>query len=669
MNQPTSQAAQSALDQPTPTNATTLPQREDLLRLSPEALAHACNMGLVKRAQKELASAPPRLVGGEQNSIEAHFTDGTHTVWPQHAAIKDTRCSCAAAGVCRHRIILALAYLNQSSLVPATLANPALAPDALAAWFAPAILKIADDLARAGLRITLHAQDANEPCPTARLPAATVRFWGGDQLAAAKCDCIRSTLCEHVYLGAKAFYLAQQEHPFATAIQLGGTEAAHAIDTLAFDALISHLWQHGVEAGALRHAGHLSAAKIQALAAKATWLISVLAELEWWIEAYEARSAKFDVAHGIQLVTELSLRLQIGQRAGFAKSALGIGVVQEVVLDQVRLLCLGSRLTQRDQVLEAQLVLADVDTGTQFVLQHHWSRNSSMSLSDELLAQRLAPGLKLIGLSDAQLLAKGAKRSADGTLKLARARTEQNALLPQRGDWQKLPPTLRYSSVQALRASHVHRPRAALAPRHAQPNFCVLAVTAIQEVYYDAAQQRLAAVLVDSDGERFIVQRDHEAHAPQALDAFAAALHGQYGPISHIAGTAQFEAGQLTIDPYAVCANRVVSFDCEASTGQLKGVALMELDTAAADPLANAVRHTQSLLADYLFRGLNNLSPASQDRIRAHVKQLQRMELHQLASCLQDVLSNRDPKQLQRCAIRCALTLEEISVDGLTETQ
>lgn len=648
-----------------------LPLREDLLRLSPEALAHACNMGLVKRAQKELESAPPMLLGGEQDAIAAHFIDGTQTLWPKHVPMKEARCSCGAPGACRHRIILALAYLQvhlqQSSERRIMLANPALPLETLAPLFAPAILKLAQDLERCGLRIEVCVHGQSEPCPTARLPAATVRYWGGDQLATAQCDCIRGALCEHVYLGAKAFYLAQQTQPMATAIQLGGTEAAQTIDTTAFDALITHLWQHGIEAGALRHAGHISAAKNQAIAVQATWLISVLAQLELWVEAYAARSAQFDVADGIKLVTELALRLHIGQQAGFAKSALGIGVAQVVVLDQVRLLCLGTRLIARDQMLEAQVVLADVDTGTQFVLQHHWRRNPQAQLRDELQAQRLAPGLKLIGLSDAQLLAKGAKRLADGSLKLARARTEQNALLPQRGDWQKLPPSLRFTSVQALRASHEHRPRAAWAPRHAQPNFCVLAIASIHGIFYDATQQRLAAVLLDSDGERFIAQRDYEAHAPQALDAFAAALRGQFGPITHIAGTAHFAAGQLVLEPYAVSANRVITLDCEASVGHLQGVELMRLDSTAAEPMLQAVQNTQQLLAGYLFRGLNHVSAAGQDRIRAQIEQLHKMELHQLAISLQAVRTDRDAGRLQRCAIRCALTFEELRFDGLAD--
>ncbi len=658
----------------------TLPVRADLLRLSPEALAHLSNLGLVKRAMKELDSAPPALFADAQGGISAHFADGAQSHWPVDAAMKEARCSCGAANSCRHRIALALAYQSQSQLVPSAIANPAQPPEVFSALFPSAIQKLAHELERGGLRIALRAHAASgfsktaqapqdnavEPCPTARLPAATVRYWGGDQLASAKCDCLRATLCEHVYLGAKAFYLLAQKQADADIasthfVQLGGMEAAVSVDMAPVQALTHSLWQFGIESGALRHAQCLSLAKAHAAALKATWLMDVLADLEHWMEAYENRSADFEILHGLTLVNELALRIQVGVRAGFAKTALGIGVAHEVALDQVRLLCLGIRIRPAgESQLEAQLLLADLDTGTQTVLLHRWRQDDSAPLHDTLNAQRLAPGLKLLGLAQGQLLTKGAKRLANGMLKLAKARADQNALLLQRGDWQKLPSSLRYANVRALHREVSQRAHPAIVARHAQPNFCVLAVHSVQSLYFDASQQRLVAVLIDSDGETLIVQRDYEAHLPQALDAMAAALRGNFGMVTHIAGIAHFAGNTLHIEPFAICADRVVSIDCEASGGQLAHVELAQLDQSQSDPMLQALQSTQQLLADYLFRGWQHAA-ANRERTKNVAAQLATMELAQLAGRVRELLAPElMSRSLQRAALRAALTLEQL---------
>ncbi len=85
--------------------------REDLLHLSPEALSHAANAGIVKRAQRELAAGyRPQLTVDAQGTLDAAFDDGVCCQWPQGVPIRDVRCSCGAGGVCRHRVIAALAY-------------------------------------------------------------------------------------------------------------------------------------------------------------------------------------------------------------------------------------------------------------------------------------------------------------------------------------------------------------------------------------------------------------------------------------------------------------------------------------------------------------------------------------------------------------------------------
>ena len=58
-------------------------RRDDLLHLSPEALAQIANAGLVKRALRELAAgARPQLTVDPAGLLSAQFGDGVTTRWP-----------------------------------------------------------------------------------------------------------------------------------------------------------------------------------------------------------------------------------------------------------------------------------------------------------------------------------------------------------------------------------------------------------------------------------------------------------------------------------------------------------------------------------------------------------------------------------------------------------
>ena len=105
--------------------------REDLLHLSPEALAHAANAGIVKRAVRELAGGyRPRLALDAAGMLEATFDDGVTLQWAAGATLQNVRCSCGASGVCRHRLIAALAYRESAEA-----AQPAAVPPVAAIFW------------------------------------------------------------------------------------------------------------------------------------------------------------------------------------------------------------------------------------------------------------------------------------------------------------------------------------------------------------------------------------------------------------------------------------------------------------------------------------------------------------------------------------------------------
>ena len=87
--------------------------RSDLATLTPEALGRLSNMGLVKRAQKEIeAGEGPSVREEPDGTVVATFAKENVTAkLVPGKTLKDTPCSCGAKIVCRHRIAAVLVYV------------------------------------------------------------------------------------------------------------------------------------------------------------------------------------------------------------------------------------------------------------------------------------------------------------------------------------------------------------------------------------------------------------------------------------------------------------------------------------------------------------------------------------------------------------------------------
>ena len=580
--------------------------RPDLLPLSPEALIQFTNAGLVKRAVRELAGGyRPELALDAAATLSARFADGVEIHWPQGQTIAQARCNCGASGVCRHRLIAVLAYREQAQEAEAPAAAPieSVSEAELAAALTPAVLQEAERLRAAGLRVDLRRAADGEPCDTARLPQATVRFWGGGALATARCDCLRGSACAHVALGVWAFRAAAG----APSAQLGPPASAQALERAPFLTAVGALLQQGVAQGGGALALALAAAR--AASRGAAWLELLLAELETWAEGHAQRSARYDAATGVDLLAELALRLAAGAQPGQGAAVLGIGQAGETALDRLRLLTLGARTRRDGPQRQTELVLADLDTGTRLVLRHDWSvpEGSDAAAEAQLRArERLTPGLLLEALAQGQLLAQGAARRPDGSLRLARARSSQNSVLPQTADWSLLGPPVRFDTVAALRREARAHPNAALQPRHAARRFIVFTpAPGVIDSAYDPQAQSLLATLEDAEGEPLLLQRTHEGHLPLALDSMAAALSGRYGPLRHVAGCLSWQDGLPCLEPWALACEQVQVPDFASQRpGVLASLPLGFALQASTDPCTQALERLRQHLATALHAGL-----------------------------------------------------------------
>jgi len=289
--------------------------RPDLMHLSPEALAQVTNVGVVKRAVRELEGGyRPMLALDADGTLAATFSDGLVTTWPQGKPIQQAHCSCGATTVCRHRIITALAF-RESAAPPAdepaaTVASPGETTDAALAALIPAsLMQLAAQQRDQGLGVDVRRAASGEPCDTARLPSATVRFWAGAAIEAARCDCLRAAACEHVALGVWAFRQADAVDASSPALQvrLGEAGSRTALDTAPHHALVEALVRHGVSQGIAPLVVALSGAVDAARRMGAVWLDHLLADTERWAAAYAARSALYEPEHDVALLSELSL--------------------------------------------------------------------------------------------------------------------------------------------------------------------------------------------------------------------------------------------------------------------------------------------------------------------------------------------------------------------------
>lgn len=634
--------------------------RNDLLHLSAEALTQMTNAGLVKRAVRELAGGyRPRLSEDAQGEISAQFDDGVLSVLPPNVPLPDARCSCGAAGLCRHRIIAVLAYREAGSSpvheeesatavlegVQAIGSGPIevglTTDEALAQVVPAALLKLAERLSESGLSIELRRRSSGEPCDTARLPAATVRYWAGAAIEAARCDCARAMACEHVALGVWAFRKARLDERADLAsdtVRLGDSGTRESFDRTPYEQYVEALIRHGVAHGSGPLTQALSTARMAS--SNAAWLALLVADMEAWSEAYARRSALYDAACGVDLIAELALRLSAGCLPGHGDAVLGIGQGAETPLDRLRLMSLGARTVRDGEARRTTLIMADVDTGTRLVLAHDWQVPEAR-LANELdirAAERLAPGVLLPALAQGQLLTQQAARRPDGSVRLARARRSQNSVLPQSGDWAMLCSPVRFDSIDALIEDQHAHPNAALQPRHAARRFVVFSPSDSGRVVYDAQEQSVLAEVLDEQGQALILRRAYERHVPHALDALAAGLSGRQGQVRHVAGVLSWEHGQPVLEPWALVCDHLLVPDLADAFGALSALPLGTGAAPAADPGTTLLEQLRQQTGTLLHNGLALLPRSWQVEALQLARQLASAGFQALASEVQTLV-------------------------------
>ncbi|GAA3628984.1 SWIM zinc finger family protein [Lentzea roselyniae] len=577
--------------------------RPDLLALTPDALAALANRGLVKRAVKELdAGAVPVLGTDPDGAVQGEFPDGTTTTLPPNTTLDAARCSCGAAGVCRHRIAVVLAYQRtQEAGAPAELWSPgAVTDDDLMALMGERTLRRARRAFQAGYRARLRRPTAEDRTAQAELPTCTVTFLVPGDLSYVHTDAVNRD--EATALAVWAF--READALGTDTVDVGGSPTT-ATDLTAVTDLLDQLLLDGAT-----NASEVLDVAWQRLhrdltAQRLHWPASVITDLLAQLTAYRRRSADYEAQRFAALLTELHARTTAtGPRA----EVLGFDEPAETPLRRVRLTALGARLRS---ATTADVFFASGDV----VLVH---RDTPLRTGQKLAA--------------ANVVSESATRSASRVVTLKTSRVAKTSLTPVGTSWDDLPQALVIDDYDAAAAHLADLPPRQVRARVEAELVRVVRVSEVTEVAYDPAAQRLTATLhhtspsTQNHRSQCVLEATHRAVAPHALDALATALRANPTTIT---GTIRRHRGTLVVDPLAVRTDAgVVVPDLAPGTTPQP----LPPGVTTSDPLSAAVDGALLVLADAAHRGLDNLTDSLLARVREVAARLHRTGLRTAAA-------------------------------------
>ncbi len=613
--------------------------RDDLLQLTPDVLATLANRGLVKRAQREIAKGRSPTLEEVDNVVTGTFPDGVITRMAPETLLRETECSCGSVGVCRHRIAVALAYIDFAGgpEEPAVEAwTPAIFDDeTLEARLGKAAIRRAKRALSGGLLVEVSRSDP----PTARLPTCTVRFLVAGDLTYARCDCLLGESCEHIAQAVWAFREGDltESDQSTTQVELSSATKEDNRDLGSLLTLTRTLLVEGVSHSGAEPGQHAAVVRKELESDALVWPLTLLDDLEDQVGSYHSRSARYRPGLAGDLVLEAELRARAIQAKNGPPRALVLGtsVKGETRLDHLRLTSIGARVTGGETEAAIQIFLADPDTATVLVLEKRWTEALS---SQDLSRKSVTTGIKVRALAEGQVVTRSARRRANRQILLRTGRAN-TAVVGQRGDWEDLPEPIQIKDFDAHRTRVASRPPRWLRARVRAEDLHVIPVAEVAGVWWVPGEQAVVASLIHPSGEPFRLVSRFRGSAEGAMSALAEALTSPN--VRFVSGLVHLRPDGLEVDPVGVVTDRLIVPDLAPRED-------FELEVGRSpmplDPVGDAVAQGQGCLDDLVHVGLRSAAMSWQKRARS------------AAQLLQNVGMKASSAALDRCVIAVADT-------------
>ena len=624
-------------------------RRSDLVALTPDDLAALTNRGTVKRAQRELEAGEVTCEIREEAGGDLVFawSDGITCRFPAGKSVHDAVCSSGVAGITRHVVRSVLAYQRAESdrppagqLADAQPADAETQPDVQAAETASSYVggdvwdpgRITDDdlvsrfrsaavtKARKRFEQGVLVELTRGAKPTARFldEACTVRFLVPGDLRYVTADCAESLWPLWVPLAVWAFRelpagqlagllcLQQADLPVPTAV----------LDEL--DRMLDEFCREGLSGLSAAWSARVSRLEQSLRAAGLVWPAELVLDLLHQHAMYQQHDARFEPQQLALLVGELIARTRAiasGTRAAPQLLIRGTPSDRPTEIAAGRLigLGLGVRPGQRHATLSAYL--QEVDSGSVVAVERSFadpepqSSDSPRSFTD-LAATVVARGVSLGALGSSQLLLKSGKRTPGGVLILPRT-SGSLAVNPQSFQWEQLKPPLAAESFAQLAARFDALPPSYLRPRRRTENLHAVAVSGAENAAFDAAHQRLTAVLRDELGGTALLVHPFHTRGREGFGQLLTALQQRGSQARFVCGHVRSTGRTLEVQPISVIMDdgtrRFVLQPWLAGHVQA-GEAIDEPAATGADdesPIGHFLQQLREQVSDLLLTGVN----------------------------------------------------------------
>lgn len=538
--------------------------RPDLLALTPDDLAVLTNRGTVKRAQRELENAEVSVEWETDSDgrIQATWSDGAVCGFPAGGTVRDARCGCPAAELCRHVVRTVLAWQNRplaaaapaagnveagtpaevtegsgSSIPPAVepghesdlsyvsglsdlsdlsgLSKPASPAPSLASPWNPGTItdRHLEEHSPKGLAAkarTAWERGALVECVTGAKPWArfydlglTVRFPVPGDVRYAHCDCGQPGPCLHALLAVFAFRRMPAEEK-AALVASGPLEAGADPPLLTqAESIVEDLVRDGIAAVPQAVAERWKRCAAALDGDGLIWLGGIVEDLLLERERYQKRDALFSPERPALLAGELLIRCDALRQAGGVPRGLAGGwkSSEKTELGYSRWIGLGSLVTMRRKSVSLGAYLQEAGSGSLGVV----TREVADPVDD-----KTEPG-DFAALARAGLVKGAGIRLLGGGQVLTEScrRTPDNRLSfgraraqvsTQAYAWETLRAPVLVGDFAELRARLSLLPPRSLRPRRDGEDFHVLPIESNTAPVFDPATQIITATLRDTAG-------------------------------------------------------------------------------------------------------------------------------------------------------------------------